>query len=218
MESIKDSLAIIKEFFLEILGFFLPGIHLIVGFYFISNEQQQNFFFKFISIDKFSFFIPILSYVVGYFIYGLGQLGFIRSNFIVKTAQIEKDIENSAIFKSVHKSISNTINEPVAYKCKEVRNLAMSYLEQYDIKIYNFMFRAELCHSMSIVVMFLALIGLSSMIFKSLPFRSDSNYFWFYVLLVFSALIFQITRKRFFKIAMELIFPIYASKFIKQGV
>ncbi len=219
MDGIKGSLEIAKEFFLEILGFLLPGICLITTFYFISSEIQQTFFNKFVASDKFVYFYIVLGYVAGYFIYGIGQLKYLHSNLVTNTAQIEKSIEDSEIFILVHKHLEERMHQQLSKKLRDIRNLAMSCLQDFDRKIYNFTFRSELCHSLSIVALFTGIGGLFTLILSKwivLPIRNDRNFIIFYFFLMFCWYAFQKARNKFYKISLILIFPIYASNFINR--
>jgi hypothetical protein len=224
MENLKSLFEAMKEFIWDIIGYFIPGFYLII---LLSVTIQSKYYLESTLVDKkgdgINFIIIILSYVLGYLIYGLGEL---KEDMRGKKSFEDKaqdEIKNSKNYKLATELLqkkvdaSNVTTRIDQLSMKETRNLAMSYAPESDKKVYTFMFRSDLSRHIgntSFLFGGLALlISILKLFIKSLDLIfTDSAHITMYVLLIISYFIFKKTRDRFYKIAMSIPFSLFISK------
>lgn len=241
--NLSNLIAALKEFFLEILGYLLPGLYVILIFILVANEKLSE---KIIDLqDKayVTYLLIGLGYILGYVVYGISLVRdkvlraingffdkwkFLRKLKFTHPNDICKKIENSNEFKESRKIIEYLITKKKQDKKWEnkvnslqgVRSLAMSYIPDADKKIYTFMFRAELSNHISTISLFFALIGFISCIihcFIELDlFKYETNYLILYSILLFVSYFLDKTRFRFYAIAMKIVFPLFIIEFYKK--
>lgn len=220
----------IKEFFLEILGFLLPGITLLFLLSFFINSDQTKLFAKI--PDTNHWIILIFGYISGYIIYGMALIRdkYLNKFFNFFKKKIEIDILKEKITKSeefeIAKEIFNNLigknleqqNKIDSLSFHSMRSLAMSYTPESDKKIYTFMFRADLCNHLNIVAILISVCGLlNSMIYhfgiRIHVFHIESKYIICYFLLLIVSYFLNLTRNRFLSIAYAIPFSIFIAKF-----
>jgi hypothetical protein len=220
----------IKEFFLEILGFLLPGVILLFLLSFFVNSDQTKLFSNFVKSNH--WIILMFGYILGYIIYGMALT---RDKFLNKLFNIfEKKTEVEIIKENITKSkevgitkeiFNNLIGKKLEQKDKidslsfnGMRSLAMSYTPEADKKIYTFMFRADLCNHLNIVAVLIGISGLLNSIICCLGIRiplfyTESKYVICYSLLLMISYFLNLTRNRFLAIAFKIPFSIFIAKF-----
>lgn len=238
-----DFISAIKEFFLEILGFIIPGF---IAILILSICVREDFFFQYKLSGKSDAAWPIiivLAYVLGYIIYALATLKESVMNLlqtVIKvetTSTVRTKIEGSpeyAIVKSIFlHQFANQANpsSPIPQvdpqqiaklKLNDYRSLAMSYAPEADTKVYNFMFRSELCNQLSILFFIIAAIGLicvgaTEISCKPLLLLTEGKIHLLYWLLLVSSLLLHKPRIRFYDIAMRIPLSIFIAKFYKMS-
>ncbi|WP_367390120.1 hypothetical protein [Lewinella sp. LCG006] len=185
----SEALLIVKEFFLEVLGFLIPGLIFVFILSVTLNDKILNEVS--VKIDG-SYQAPLLiliAYVLGYIIYGASEFrdsifsGKIYYGWCVlkwyKKHQPDKDWSLQS-FEAFQDNLYKKIKEGEAWKLsnqllrvhlknfdyqinervRDVRNLLMSYISESDnTKIYTFTFRADLCRHLSTVFIFYVILG-----------------------------------------------------------
>lgn len=192
---VTDAIAAMKEFFLEILGFLLPGLTFLLLTYFFLDKELQQQIDTFLSKEQASTIVVIVSYVLGYVLFGISCsfqslqnknkpsiiFNFLRKVHILetksKTSNLEVSIKKSPLYK-ITLDILNSIlkiqkDELSSMPFREVRNIAMSYVPEADRKIYNFMFRSELSDKVGFALKIIAFLGLCSCLLSLIeyPFK-----------------------------------------------
>jgi hypothetical protein len=227
MEGAKGLLESVKEFIWDILGYFIPGVYVIILLSVIITPKYFLSCPLLTEKDKgLNLIIVILAYILGYVIYGIGEIkeklhgdksymnivqDSIRgsSNYIMASELLQKKLDGANITTKV-----------ANLKMKEVRNLAMSYVPDSDKKVYTFMFRADLSRHIANTSI---LIGTMAILITTIHWFNpnldvinwDSIHFILYILLVVSFFILNTVRDRFYKIAMSIPFTIFISFYNK---
>jgi hypothetical protein len=229
---IEESVLAVKTFFLEILGFLIPGYFFIYLFMScLSNDVQKNLN-DLLKGEYKVYVILILAYICGYFIYGifefkkqfLNKLNLLTELVSFSTKKIEvmvqNQIQNSHDYIISYKLLINHlgVNESDLPNSdyRVIRNSMMSYLPEIDYKIYTFMFRADLCKSIATSLQLIGFMGLTSVLlegFAWIQFQNDYYFIILYLSFFLIAYIFNLTYGRFYSIAMRIIFPIFIAKF-----
>ncbi len=241
---IDDAIAAIKEFFLEVLGFLLPGfILLLLSYLFLRSEFKPDIE-GFLQNEHSNSIVLVISYLLGYVLFGISdawrsykRVG--KPAFIFKFLRFIRIIEVKPYFEEVQESIKKSpdyrvaleiIHEKIGIERNElesmgvnsVRNLAMSYIPEVDRKIYNFMFRSELSDKVNIALKIIFLVGISSWLIDAITykywlFKTDKSSIFGYVTIMIAAFFLRKTQRRFFDIAMRIAFPIFVVKYKMQG-
>jgi hypothetical protein len=224
MENIKSFFDSFKEFIWDIIGYLLPGSYLLI---ILSVVIRQNYSLS-ISLlkydDLYFYIFVVISYLLGYLIYGLGRLkeGFFRAFSyqkqiekrcaIFKTFKVSKELLELEINK---KGLVNNIND-ASYR--EIRNIVMSYIPESDQKIYTFTFRSEFSSHIGNVSIIIGTLGLFSLLNLSWMdfFLTDRIHIVLYICLVLSYFLFRQTRNRFYEVSISLPFSIYLAKLLKD--
>jgi hypothetical protein len=232
----SDALLVVKEFFLEFLGFLIPGIIGIFLPFFFLNENSQVKIITYFKEEYHLALILLFGYALGYVIYGAsllrdrwGRLKAKEGTFFHKIPRFESfltfqeklfnNIKNSYEFRTSIELLKQKIDTPkfsIPDEPRSVRNLVMSYIPESDTKIYTFTFRADLCKHLALVSIIVAFFGVISVILKyfNLTFllKNDYTNFVFYLILIIFAHFLGETRRRFYGIAQRLAFPIFIAK------
>lgn len=209
-----DIVASLKEFFFDIIGFFVPG--------FISKIIIEKVFGISTGFLSEVYIMIIMSYVFGYVIHSFTLLKDNWFNTLSKKLPISSvntildDLSSKDNYKLVSKIIEKEIaeDEQKLSNYRSFRNYAMSAVPEADKKVYLFMFRAEVFNQLHTIVLISLLIGT---VFNLSSFCIDSfnDYVvnWA-ILIVFFILAFtlRIGWKRFYAISMNIPFSIYLSK------
>ena len=223
MEGIKDLVEALKEFIWDVIGYFVPGIYLIILL--SSCIEPSRYIASPLVGEKDSavnFITVIIAYILGYLIYGIGE---IKENILGSYSykqRIQLKIKATKEFtlatellqkKLDADNVHTTINQ---LEFSGVRSIAMGYAPDADKKVYTFMFRADLSRHVantSFIIGLLALI--SCWIASSHPdlkiFYSGGTYIALYVLLLLCCFALNVTRNIFYKMAMRLPFQVFIS-------
>jgi hypothetical protein len=233
---ISDIIDAIKAFFLDFLGYFLPGIYaLIILTYIVSPSYHFNTAaIGFISADYEYVAVLLFAYILGYVIYSLELSELVsKAEFLgIKTSsQIESEIKASFEFDLCKKVLTElwidkngasilSANSLTSMNTRNLRSIVMSYIPESDIKIYTFMFRSDLCkHVASFSILFGSIGLMVSLIHYlfgwSVFLNIGKEYTCAYSLLLVGSYFLLKTRSRFLSIAYKIPFSMFLSKFYK---
>ncbi|MDB5122387.1 MAG: hypothetical protein JWP94_516 [Mucilaginibacter sp.] len=227
MEGIKGLFESLKEFIWDVIGYFIPGMYVII---LLSVIVQPKYFIHTELIDKkdpaINFVVVIIAYILGYLIYGLGEWKEKWRGPKSFMEVIQAKIPNSNSYKLASEllqtkiSATNATMQVSTMTAKDVRNLAMSYAPDADKKVYTFMFRSDLARHIansSIIIGILAvLLQAAHWIHPQLQVvKGEIVYLVLYVFLICSFFILNYTRDRFYRIAMNIPFSILISNLAK---
>jgi len=215
---LESFISVLKEFFLEILGFLIPGylfILIFIGYSTLNYAFLPSviLFFK----DK-PESTMLLAYIMGYFIYPCHKIGDNIRNWLaskcnyfnnITESPISKRIEESKELSIVKNKLSSIINEDFSNSTyREIRNLTMSYIPEESLKIYNFMFRAELCKNISSVVFWICI----PVVIYHCYFTSCWWYLFMIPIIILFCYLLQLTRYTFLSIAYRIPFSMFIAK------
>lgn len=222
---INDFVLSIKELFFEILGFFLPGIFLLIllVFLFFGSNGLTTINMKYIE-----FLIIILSYILGYIIYGARLLLTLIhetieiSNFYEKQRKSTYVIKTEEIIKRNYDIFFDTDNKSNKRHILDLRNFAMS-CTNCDRKIYTFIFRSDLCKHIStslmivnaIIIFDLVLLILLNSSFLEITIKT---HIIFLICSIFPIFALEKAHLRFYKIGISIVFPQFISNENKKQV
>lgn len=231
---IDDAIAAIKEFFLEVLGFLLPGFILLLLIYLFLKEEFKIDIDILLSREQSNTIVLVISYITGYVLYGISESwGSLRCWLVKQSYKIKKreykPIEDSSTLELKnspdYKVALGIINEKLGIErnlldgmpFRSVRNIAMSFIPEADRKIYTFMFRSELSEKTSVGLFLIFCIGILSFGLERskyfiVPFKSDSLSISLYFLVLIVGLFLRETHKRFYDIAMKIAIPMFVVK------
>lgn len=214
-----DIVASLKEFFFDIIGFFVPGFIAI-----IIIEKVFGISTGFLSEV---YIMIIMSYVMGYIIHSFTLLKDSWFNKLSKIIPISSvrtvldDLSKRDNFKLVSKIIEKETMEDdqKLSDYRSFRNYAMSAVPEADKKVYIFMFRAEVFNQLHTIVLISLFIGIA---FNLSSFCTDifkDHVVNWAILIVFFILAFtlRIGWNRFYAISMNIPFSIYLSKTKAKG-
>jgi hypothetical protein len=227
MEGIKGLFESLKEFIWDVIGYFIPGMYVII---LLSVIVEPKYFIHTELIDKkdpaINFVLVIIAYILGYLIYGLGEWkeksqG--KNSFMEK---IQANMPNSNTYKLASELLQNKISTTNAtmqvssMSAKDVRNLAMSYAPDADKKVYTFMFRSDLARHIANSSIIIGILGVllqaAHWIYPQFQVvKGEIGYLVVYIFLICSFFIFNYTRDRFYRIAMNIPFSILISNLAK---
>jgi len=226
----EDAILTIKTFFLEVLGFLIPGFFFTCSLSLCLSDNLQNYIIKLIKVDYINYIVLIISYVTGYFLYGVFELKramfsilgkpMILSKLRVFTTQKVDHKLNNEIPKSTEFKISyNLLLKHLGLSDAElpntnyrtIRNIMMSYFPGLDNKIYTFMFRADLSKNIATSLQLMSVLGLVSILYEKwslydAPLKNDYHHIFLYIILILIAIPLNKTYERFYGIAMRIIF------------
>lgn len=228
---IEEVIAAVKEFFLEFIGFLLPGFILILLTYaFIRNDLRLAILSTWPK-EYMSTQVLVASYVVGYVLYGASLVHDLFVHWMLKILrglgvktkktfiqavydEIEQSIEYETTLRILHKKLGIRKKELHKLPVNNVRNIAMSYVPEADKKIYNFTFRAELSEKVGTAFKIIFLLGVLSFIFEKMNpdykvLNTDRWALLSYALMLVATYFLGYTKRRFVRISTKLIFPIF---------
>jgi hypothetical protein len=241
---IEDAIAALKEFFLDVLGFLLPGYFVLILFYLFLVSNFKICLDKLLVHEYSKIIIPVISYIAGYVLFGISEawnslykldnqgrffkilccLRFLEKKHY--TSELHEKIKESADYKIVKQIINERIgieNQVLDnMDANSVRNIAMSYIPEADKKIYNFMFRSELSDKINVSLKIIVFLGVISLLFelmfqKPWLLKTDTISLHVYMLFFISTYFLRKTQKRFFSIAFRIAFPIFVVKYKMLG-
>ncbi len=227
MEGIKGLFESLKEFIWDVIGYFIPGIYVII---LLSVIVEPKYFIHTELIDKkdpaINFVVVIIAYILGYLIYGLGEWKEKWRGPKSFMEVIQAKMPNSNSYKLASEllqtkiSATNATIQVSTMTAKDVRNLAMSYAPDADKKVYTFMFRSDLARHIANSSL---LIGIIAVLLQAAHWihpqfqvvKAEIVYLVLYVFLIGSFFILNYTRDRFYRIAMNIPFSILISNLAK---
>lgn len=226
MVSIKSFVDSFKEFIWDIIGYLLPGSYAIILLsvcvnedYYLTTKLGND------SNDFSTLVFIVVSYLLGYVVYGFGLLkGKILGKYSYEK-KIEAKISSRKAFELSKKLISDSFKEKEitedfsSVTTRELRNFAMSFIPEQDQKIYTFTFRSELSNQTANVSLLIGLIGLFSYVFPSISFnlfKTDPALIILYLCLIVCYILLRQTRNRFYAISIGLPFSIFTANAIKK--
>lgn len=235
---IDDAIAAIKEFFLEILGFLLPGFTLLLLSYLFLKNEFKTGAHDFLQNEHSTIVIMIISYITGYVLYGISEFWHLTKEWAIEKYQKVRKIENKPHVNKLFREIKETSDYKVALEIihekigiskealdkmpvRAIRNIALSYIPEADRKIYNFMFRSELSEKVSLALIIIFFLGILSWLTGQVspfhgPFKTDHTSMWLYSVLFIAAFFLRKTCMRFYSIAMRIAIPIFIVKYKMQ--
>jgi hypothetical protein len=215
---LESFISVLKEFFLEILGFLIPG-YLFLLIFICYGTINYNFLPDLILFfnDKPEVTL-LLAYIMGYVIYPCHKIGdrfrdWLSSKYNkfanVTEFPISKSIDESKELIIAKNKLTSIINEDFS-NCtyREIRNLAMSYIPEESSKIYTFMFRAELCKNISSVLFWTC----TPLIIYHCFYVECGKFLFLIPLIILICYLLQITRYRFLSIAYRIPFSMFIAK------
>jgi hypothetical protein len=228
METIKTFLDSFKELIWDIIGYFLPGFFLLL---LLSVCVQSQFFLEssmkgFDDLDGLVLFV--VSYVLGFVIYGFG---FLKEQVLGKHSyktKLENSIKERNDFHDVHKIVEEKIESETGsphskpYGVRELRNIVMR--KEDEQKVYTFTFRSDLSANIGNTLFMLGFMGLvqsvSHWLFhwpstSSGLFKSGQEFLLLYPIMIVAYFLLRYTRNRFYDIAMRLPFSIFLAQKLK---
>jgi len=218
---LSKSLEEIGKYFNEILGYLLPGLTLVVIIIFFLDPDQIP--------DKESFLnsnvllLILLSYVIGYVVYGISltkeriikNIKFIKNDDKI----IKQKISAQEDFRLSKQKLKALIPEMDMEKLtfNDIRNFAMAYVPEVDQKIYTFMFRSDLFKHTKDIFLFVSIWGFLSYIsnkFININLFFRTNDINIYLIMILFILTFPLNegKKRFLMIAYKIQFNIFLAK------
>lgn len=221
---VKNVFDSFKDFFWDIIGYFLPGLYLIIllSCCILSERFYYSEILKSYP-DLYIFVLVSLSYILGYLVYGIGL---IKDKILGKyssTRKIEEKTKKKIEFilsKELFKkhlsdnNISTSIPEDI--KTRDLRNLVMPFVSKVDNKTYTFMFRSDMCKHLGNVSLIIGILGFLSEIYSSIKwlpllFETSSKFVFLYSILILSYFVFRETRNYFYSIALKIPFSEFSS-------
>lgn len=214
----------IKEFVWDIIGYLIPGLYLFILLYIcLDNSFIDNLNI----VSNFQIWtVIVVSYILGYAIYGLGALKerIRRDKSYIKI--IELRVRNRMAFNIVSKDIiSKFSNTKTDFNfddatVRDFRSIAMGLFPESEKKIYTFTFRSDISNHAGNTSFLFGLIGLINVILKCIfsfyLFKTNTLFIILYVCLIISYFLFRETRNKFYAISINLPFSIYSSNLLKN--
>jgi hypothetical protein len=230
--NLADALKSLKEFFLEFLGYFLPGFTFIflLGLVLADDIVDTIFQKRVLQIVDNTYVLVFISYLFGYVIYGADLSRKVVFNFISRqipkqSRQIKKllgmksrkDMEtiisSSFEYETTKAIINNKFgNLEVDLGFSGYRNYAMSTISSDDIqKIYTFIFRGELCKHIGLIFFSTGLVCIAIKLCGFQTIKVSTLYTILYVGLMMSGYFLQRSAERFTLIGLKIGFSIFLS-------
>lgn len=233
----EDAILTIKTFFLELLGFLIPGFFLLCLLTLCLSSNLQTNLTNLIKVDYSNYIVLVISYITGYFLYGLFELKKVIFSFLGKPAflanlgifvaqkvdfkladEISKSTEFKISYNLLIKHLNVSESDLPRANYRTIRSIMMSYLPEIDNKIYTFMFRADLSKNIATSLQLVGMLGIISTMYgkwsqHDAPFQNDYYFIALYLIFVMIALPLNKTYERFYGIAMRIIFSLFIAKF-----
>lgn len=223
MDGFRSFFDSFKEFIWDIIGYLIPGLYSVILILFFINESY-NIAIPVVFQGNEILILIVVSYVLGYIIYGLGDLKEkIRGNNSY-SKRILNPISSSIVFKESKRimgakdSKQESFNKDLeSIDVRGLRNIVMSYVPEADQKIYTFTFRSELSRHTGLISL---IIGCLGMVFTLIQckwpqidlFKTEITYILFYLLLVVSYFLLREPRDKFYRIAMTMPFNLFVAR------
>ena len=215
---LESFISVLKEFFLEILGFLVPGylfLLIFIGYGTINYDFLPDFIFL---INNKPEAALLLAYIIGYVFFPVNKLGdkfriWIATNSdyfkeIIEKS-IEERIEKSKELQIVKKKLTSLIDYDISdSNYRDIRSLAMSYIPEESPKIYTFMFRAELCKNISSVLFWTCI----PLIIYHCFYTECWKFLFLIPTIILICYLLQITRYMFLSIAYRIPFSMFIAK------
>lgn len=232
---ISDLIDALKAFFLDFLGYFLPGVYaLLVLTYIVEEKWKLTFMGNYPFLEEYYGIIFFtFAYILGYVVYSISLADWIAKRKFLKiktSSQIEGEIRSGLEFEQCKKVISKlwvennasvlSANDLSNLNTRNLRSIVMSYIPESDVKIYTFMFRSDLCKHISSFSLLCGILGLFfsslSLVFDHIKvFKIGWHYTMLYALLLICSFFLVKTRSRFLSIAYKIPFSMFLSKYYK---
>ncbi len=223
MDGFRSFFDSFKEFIWDIIGYLIPGLYLVILVSFFTNESYNIGIPAFFQGNEIVILI-VISYVLGYIIYGLGDLKEkIRGNNSY-SKRILSPISSTIVFKESKRLMSEKDPKQESFNkdletidVRGLRNIVMSYVPEADQKIYTFTFRSELSRHTGLVSLIIGCLGMMfTFIHCRWPqidlFKTEITYVLFYLLLVGAYFLLREPRDKFYRIAITLPFNLFIAR------
>ena len=221
---VKNLFDSFKDFFWDLIGYFLPGLYLIILLSYCILPER--FYFSEIlksHPDLYVLVLVSLSYILGYLVYGIGLIKDKISGKRSSTRKIQERTKlkiefllSKELFKKYlsDNKLSTSISEDI--KTRDLRNLIMPFVSKVDNKTYTFMFRSDMCKHLGNVSLCIGLLGFldeiaSSIVCIPLLFQTGSRFIFLNSILILSYFVFRETRNYFYSIALKIPFSEFSS-------
>lgn len=227
MESIKSFFESFKEFIWDIVGYILPGAYCLI---LLSISVHSDYWLNVDSIFSnkyYPYVIVIISYLLGYAIYGL--------NIIIQNKIFGEKSHTKTIENKINKRISYQTTKSILQKkfqekgidsdlenasLRDLRSIVMGFFPEQDQKTYTFAFRADIANHAGTISLFFGILGLLSSIINYIsPFNVmivDTIHIMLYIILVFSYFPFSSMRDHFYEFSQNLPFSLLLSSEINE--
>lgn len=225
MGNVKGLFDSFKEFIWDIIGYLLPGSFLLILLSITVDER--NLYYSYFTDDQHNLFLyvfVVISYLLGYVIYGIGLLKeqlFRKMKWGSYEDTIETDISQKEIFKQclrIYIAREKVKNVQVSgdLTLRELRTNVMSFVPEADQKIYTFRSRSDLANHIGNISVLYGIFGvicwILNLLFDCEIVFTDAKFVFLYFILILSYYILRSTRNRFYDIAMRLPLSIYMAK------
>lgn len=216
----------LSKYLNEVLGYLLPGFTFsLLAMIFIDPKQFPNIS---LSFKDDVILLLLVSYVLGYLVYGMGLwrdsllkfiMGKTKKNYQILVESIIDKLKVKSEFIAAANLIERNIPNFDKSDFNSVRNQCMSHVPEADQKIYTFMFRAELSNHVGLVFIIFGIwltfsllahnILNNTLLLNALAWK----YFYLPILFYITSYFFHLTRKRFLTIAYKIVFSIFIAKY-----
>ncbi|MBI3235149.1 MAG: hypothetical protein HYZ42_14130 [Bacteroidetes bacterium] len=222
----------IKEFFLDIIGYLIPGtVALSLVLLCVPGTNFDDLLTK-VKVEPTIIYL-IISYCLGYVVYGVA---IVRDKWMDKIKWIEtpkkvsENVKNSLQYKIAVETLkslwiqSNLIakdkEDIEKFGMTETRGAVMAYIPEVDTKIYTFMFRSELCNHLNVLFLLIFIFGMTSLLINHifsciLLLKVDRGYIVFYSIALIVSFFLHKTRMRFLRITYNIPFTIFIAKYYR---
>lgn len=218
-----------KEFVWDIIGYLIPGAYLVILVSFFVNESyiiSIPVIFK----ENEILILIVVSYVLGYVVYGLGDFKEKIRGTNSYSKRILKPISVLPVFKESKRLMIAMDPKRKDFRhdlenidVRGLRNIVMSYIPESDQKVYTFTFRSELSRHTGLISILIGSFGLIITILNcKWPeiniFKTSSTYVFLYLLLIVSYFLLREPRDKFYRIAMTMPFNLFIASEKKNNV
>lgn len=221
MDGIKSFFESFKEFVWDILGFILPGAYCII---LMSLSIDKNYWLNVNSVfdgQYYIYVIIVVSYFMGYAVYGLNIIIQKITRDKSYTKVIENEVKNRITYQNSLLILQKKFNDKgIDFDSKkatlrDLRSLAMGFCPEQDQKVYTFTFRADIANHAGTISILIGSVGLLSILANNTGifqiFIVDKIHFILYVILVLSYFPFVSMRNYFYKISLGLPFSLLST-------
>jgi hypothetical protein len=210
-----------KDIFFDILGYLLPGLFILGSIFVSLSSNYYNTVHKYVNSNNTIIFI-VLAYIVSYVIFGFSEIKLSILNYYKKKHdalfdKIKSDEVYLRVLEILKEQTKLSLRDP---EVRNIRNLCMSFVPKSDKKIYEFMFRGELCNNIATAIILydiILLVNLLLAVWELNVIELSTIYIIFYVALNFLLFPLEKARFRFWSISMRIVFPIFLANYIKDN-